>query len=249
MIEPFGNTVTDPGRKRKLTCGIVDDEPLARRGLRRLAEMNDMLHVAWSADCVERAEAMMREVDDVDLLFLDIDMPGESGLEFARRLMGKCMVVFITAYSAFAIDSYEVEAIDYLLKPVQPDRFVKAVEKAFRLKFAEGIKAAPSMTVCVKSDRRYVVVPIADIVYVEGMKDYVMFYLKEKPRVVTRMTMKGALGVLPEEMFLRVNKSFIVNLRMVEAYDSASLTVGGTGIPIGKVYRDAVLARLAGEKK
>lgn len=236
-----------------MKCIIVDDEPIARRGMKRLVGSRHELELLASLDSAEAAEEFLTE-NDVDLIFLDIEMPEVSGIEFARRIPRNCLVVFTTAYSEYAIDSYDVEALDYLVKPIDPVRFNRAVDKAISyhalLESASATPDEPAVSVAdhiiVKADRRYVKVNLDDIIYVEGLKDYVIIHLSDK-RVVTRLTLKGIEEVLPSSKFIRVNKSYIVNRNKIDSFDNNDVFIGTTEISIGTSYRDIVLATLLGK--
>lgn len=236
-----------------MKCIIVDDEPIARRGMKRLVDSRHELQLLASLDSAEAAEDFLAE-NDVDLIFLDIEMPEVSGIEFARRIPRNCLVVFTTAYSGYAIDSYDVEALDYLVKPIDPVRFNRAVDKAISyhglLESASSIPDEPAVSVAdhiiVKADRRYVKVNLDDIIYVEGLKDYVIIHLNDK-RVVTRLTLKGIEEVLPSSKFIRVNKSYIVNRDKIDSFDNNDVFIGTIEISIGASYRDIVLSTLLGK--
>lgn len=228
----------------KIRCIIVDDEPIARRGMRRLIDMHPSLEAVGWAPSATDAEKFISE-NEVDLIFLDVDMPGESGLDLARRLGGRCMIVFTTAYADYALDSYEVEALDYLLKPIRTERFNRAVERAverMEAKTPEG--AQPSgPVITVKADRRFERIPVERILYIEGMGDYLLIYLPDR-RLTTRMTFKTLLDMLPPEGFIRASKSYVVNKSRIESYSASALRVADTEIPIGGLYREEVRKRL-----
>ena len=181
----------------------------------------------------------------VDLIFLDIQMPGITGIEFARTISRKTLVIFTTAYTEYALDSYEVDAVDYLVKPIEPERFRKAVDKAVSYHLLllkeekeaiETIKAAEYFFV--KADRRYFKVNFADILFIEGLKDYVILQLDDQ-RIITRMTLKAVFDLLPENTFIRVNKSYIVNTRHIDSFDNNDIFIKSNEIAIGNSYRDA----------
>lgn len=235
-----------------MKCIIVDDEPIARRGMKRLVDSRHELELLASLDSAEAAEEFLAE-NDVDLIFLDIEMPEVSGIEFARRIPRNCLVVFTTAYSEYAIDSYDVEALDYLVKPIDPVRFNRAVDKAISyhaLLSTAGVSSEPPVSVAdhiiVKADRRYVKVNLCDIIYVEGLKDYVIIHLPDR-RVITRMTVKGIEEVLPASEFIRVSKSYIVSRDKIGSFDNNDVFIGTTEISIGASYRDIVLSTLLGK--
>lgn len=235
-----------------MRCLIVDDEPIARRGMVKLVGSRSELSVAGVAGSADEALAFLGE-NSVDLVFLDIEMPGLSGMELARRLPEGCQVVFTTAYSDYACESYDVDATDYLMKPIDPDRFNHAVDKA--LTFAGMMAAAeppepPAASaseeiLTVKSDRRYVRLRVDEITFVEGLKDYLIIHTGER-RIVTRMTVKSLEEALPSQ-FLRVGKSYIVNRDKIDSFDNNDLYIGSSVVPIGVSYKQEVLKILLGQ--
>lgn len=235
-----------------MNCIIVDDEPIARRGMKRMVGNHPRLHLLAALDSAEAALDFLAD-NPVDLLFLDIQMPGLTGMELARRLPEKTMVIFTTAYSDYAVESYAVDAVGYLLKPIDPELFEKAVSKAedysalLAGEMADADSARPSRDyIIVKADRRFHRVPYRDILYVEGLKDYVILHLADGRRMVTRMTVKGMEEILPDGEFLRISKSSIVNIGAIDSFDNNDVFIGDAEIAIGLSYRDAVMGRLLG---
>lgn len=235
-----------------MRCLIVDDEPIARRGMVKLVGSRSELSVAGVVGNADEALAFLGE-NSVDLVFLDIEMPGLSGMELARRLPERCQVVFTTAYSDYACESYDVDATDYLMKPIDPDRFNHAVDKA--LTFAGMMAAAEAPeppaasaseeVLTVKSDRRYVRLRVDEITFVEGLKDYLIIHTADR-RIVTRMTVKSLEEALPPQ-FLRVGKSYIVNCDKIDSFDNNDLYIGSSVVPIGVSYKQEVLKILLGQ--
>lgn len=191
--------------------------------------------------------------NSVDLVFLDIEMPGLNGMELARRLPERCQVVFTTAYSDYACESYDVDATDYLMKPIDPDRFNHAVDKALTFAGMMAADEAPEPpaasaseeVLTVKSDRRYVRLRVDEITFVEGLKDYLIIHTGER-RIVTRMTVKSLEEALPPQ-FLRVGKSYIVNRDKIDSFDNNDLYIGSSVVPIGVSYKQEVLKILLGQ--
>ena len=195
-----------------MNCIIVDDEPLAREAMKLLIEESDNLQLIGSFNSAATASDFM-EQQGVDLVFLDIQMPEITGIEFARTISKKTLVIFTTAYTEYALDSYEVDAIDYLIKPVEAERFQKAVDKALSyhsLLLKEEKEAIETIVAAeyffVKAERRYFKVNFSDILFIEGLKDYVILQLNDQ-RIITRMSLKAIFDLLPKSIFLRVNKS------------------------------------------
>ncbi len=230
-----------------MKCIIIDDEPIARKGMKRLIDNNPELELEASFDSAECAEAWLLD-NKTDLIFLDIEMPGLSGIEFARRLSKDYMVIFTTAYSEYALDSYEVEAIDYLIKPIKKERFDKAVSRAItynNLIHASESNPADSDVeyIIIKSNRKYVRIKLEEILFVEGLKDYIIIHLYDR-KVITRMMLKTMVELLPKNKFMRISKSYIVNKAKVDSFDNNDITIGKTELSIGISYRDTVIKSL-----
>lgn len=232
-----------------MRCVIVDDEPIARRGMKRLVERHANLEIAAILGSAEEALEFLKS-ESVDLIFLDIQMPGMTGVELARALPDKTLVIFTTAYSEYATEGFEVNAIDYLMKPISAERFDRAVEKAVNynrlLAAADAEEERPVVSkeyIIVKADRRYIRIRIADIRFVEGLKDYVVIHLEGK-KIVTRITIKAMEDLLPSDKFLRVNKSYIVNSDAIDSFDNNDIFIGTQEIAIGQTYKDKILSRL-----
>ena len=229
----------------KLKCLAIDDEPLALDVIEsHLSKFDDLELAGRCVNAIQAAEIINNR--EIDLLFLDIQMPEITGIEFLRSLKKRPMVIFTTAFSEFAVEGFELEAVDYLLKPIAIDRFTKAVEKArelYQLKHSDDI-GAPSMEsehIFVKSNQKLVRINYDDILYVEAFADYVKIFTAEK-RIVTLQTMKNMEVKLPTEKFCRVHRSFIVSLKHVDAFSSTQVEVNGQKIPIGKNYKDNFVA-------
>lgn len=234
-----------------IDCIIVDDEPIGRRGMKRLVESDGRLRLLGMFDSASSADDFMKS-NHVDLVFLDIQMPGMTGIDFAATLAGNAMVIFTTAYSEYAADSYDVSAVDYLVKPIDPDRFAKAVAKAVAYKpllenaVATGEEQRLPVDrdcIIVRADRRFHRIAFDNILYASALKDYIVIHLSDR-RVVTRLTMKELEDALPADRFMRVNKSFIVGIAAVDSFDTNDLYIDDTPVAIGASYRDAVLGRL-----
>ena len=226
-----------------MNCIIVDDEPLAREAIELLTGENTRLKLTGTFNNALSASRFMED-NPVDLVFLDIQMPGITGIEFARAIPRRTLVIFTTAYTEYALDSYEVDAIDYLVKPVEAERFQKAVEKAMIYhalllqEEKENIEPIDNEFFFVKSDRRYFKVNFKDILFIEGLKDYVIIQLADQ-RIITRMNLKTTYELLPKKDFLRVNKSYIVNTNHIDSFDNNDICIGNYEIAIGNTYRDS----------
>ncbi|MFP9114122.1 LytR/AlgR family response regulator transcription factor [Flavobacterium sp. RHBU_3] len=231
-----------------MTCIIVDDEPLAREGLEAmLAEISDIQVLGKFSNAPAAADFMAHAIPDV--VFLDIQMPKVTGLEFASCIPKDTLVVFTTAYSQYALQSYELDALDYLLKPIDKPRLQKAVEKAQLYKSLFADKTTLEQTtpefLLVKADRRFYKVFLKNILFIEGLKDYVVIHTTGQ-RLVTAMNLKTFHQQLSAEAFLRVSKSYIVNLCAVDSFDSHNLYIGESEIPLGEIYKSEFMQRYLG---
>lgn len=230
-----------------MKCIIIDDEPMARKGMKRLVESRHELELDRMFDNAGEATDWLKD-NNTDLIFLDIEMPKLNGVEFARSIPDRCSVIFTTAYSEYAIDGFEVNALDYLLKPIDPVRFNRAVDRAISYKAlldnaVEDNNSVDFDFLIVKSERKYVRIRLQEILYVEGLKDYVVIHLPDK-KVVTRMTIKAMEDTLPKQGFIRVNKSYIVNKEKIDSFDNNDVCIGSMEIAIGLSYREKVLNTL-----
>ncbi len=226
-----------------MNCIIVDDEPLAREAIEMLINQTDDLDLVGSFNSAETVTDFI-ENNTIQLVFLDIQMPGINGIEFARTIPKETFVIFTTAYSEFATDSYEVDAIDYLIKPVKLERFQKAVEKTrtysklFNGGYADNnIEQVAHDFFFVKADRRIFKVYFDNILFIQGLKDYVVMHT-EKQKVITAMNIKTIYDQLPKHMFVRVSKSYIINAKHISSVDNNTVYIGTNEIPIGSIYRD-----------
>lgn len=245
-----------------MKCIIVDDEPIARKGIEKLVRQIPDIEIAGSFPSAESASLFMN-AHPVDLVFLDIQMQGISGLEFARYIPKKTLVIFTTAFSEYAVDSYEVEAIDYLVKPIQPACFAKAVEKAsaYHALLAEEQANEETVTplpdektgtagqesIFIKADRRYQKVRFNEILFVEGLKDYVILQLADR-KIITHMNLKAIQALLPPALFLRVNRSYIVNMEQIDSFDIHDIFIHQHEIAIGNSYRDTFLEEFVSKR-
>lgn len=222
---------------------IIDDEPLARKGIRLLADqVPDLEHVAEYANPI-LAHNAISSVPDLDLLFLDIEMPGINGLQYLRELRPNLSVILTTAYDQYAVEAFELEVIDYLLKPVKLSRFIKAVERAREfcaLQLSEN--KVTDGTIYIKSDRMYIRLHLDDILYIKGLKDYVVIHTKDK-KYMTALNMSTIYGHLPEDIFARVSKSYIINTAYISAIDVDTILLAGHEVPLGNTYKESFIEK------
>lgn len=224
-----------------MRCIIVDDEPLAREGVElNVQEMSFLELVGQFGNAISANDFLAN--NQVDLIFLDVQMPGITGLDFLRTLTVRPLVIMTTAYSEYALEGFELDVVDYLLKPIRLERFVKAVNKAknlFDLKNAPAVEATPTAAdfIYIKSDRKYIRVFFKDILYISGLKDYVMIHTS-KEKIMTAMNVKTINAQLPDSIFVRVSKSHIINIDYVEFVDQDFIQVSGEELPLGKTYKE-----------
>ena len=207
---------------RPLTCMIVDDEPLAVRLLESYVEKTpDLQLLASYTDSITAINAVKEQKPD--LLFLDIQMPNIDGMELAHSLSAETRVIFTTAFKEYAYESYEVNALDFLLKPIRYNKFLSSIEKARKLFDIRQIASQPKQqpnTVFVRVDGEWRSIVVNQIIYVNGMKDYVLFYLDgEKKPLVSHLTMKAVEEMLPSDKFLRIHRSYIVAVDKIQKVD------------------------------
>ena len=234
---------------RSLRCIIVDDEPLAVKMLEGFVERTPFLELEASFNDPVEALSAIRERKP-ELAFLDIQMPDLDGMELSRMVPPETRIIFTTAFKQYAFESYEVSALDFLLKPIRYQKFLEAAEKGrewFALKEAAEATPAPDKTTAfIKVDGALRKVELDDILYVEGMKDYVMFHMASSARpLVTHMTMKAAEDLLPTHAFMRIHRSYIVSLRHITSFSpTGDLKVGEDLLHVSDAYRPAFEAYL-----
>ncbi len=224
---------------RKLKCIIVDDEPLARDGLRRYIGRVDRLELQGECEDALQLDSMLRAGLETDLIFLDIEMPLLSGIDYLRTVGHHPMVIITSAYSQYALEGYELNVVDYLLKPIPFARFLQAVTKA--CDFA-GLTAHPEKRdfFFVKSDKKFHKIRFADILYLEAVENYVKI-VTDSGAVITRCPLRNLVADLPSHGFLQVHKSYIVNMGKVECIEGNMLHLPGTTITVSRSYKDNLM--------
>jgi DNA-binding LytR/AlgR family response regulator len=228
-----------------MKCIIIDDEPLAREGMQMHVKNMPQLQLMGSFSNPLDA-ALTLQQGSIDLVFLDINMPEMNGLDFVKTLVHTPMIVFATAYPQYALDSYELDAVDYLLKPIRFERFVKAVNKAQNyLDLLQSkdlttnqIESVSQEFIFIKADRKFFKIYFKDINYIEGLKDYVIIHTAER-KVITAMNLKTIFDQLPPTIFARISKSYIVNTAHIVSFDQFSVYLKNAELPIGNTFKDA----------
>jgi DNA-binding LytR/AlgR family response regulator len=238
-----------------IRCLAVDDEMLALDLLEDNIRKIPFLELVQTCRSAMEAMEVLRN-KPVDLVFLDIQMPDISGIQLLRSLQHKPMVIFTTAFSSYATEGFELDVIDYLLKPYPFERFLKAVNKAHEYMDLRdhaanqaNVKGSPVAPACifVKADYKLYKINLKDILYVEGLKDYIKIYASEKP-IVTQMSMKAIEEKLPAHDFIRVHRSFIVAFSKIDFVQKHMLTIGKKEIPVSEHYRDELFRIINYEK-
>ncbi len=222
-----------------LKCIAIDDEPLALSVIERFANKITGLELKGAFQNPHSALEYLHQ-HHVDLLFLDVQMPDLSGLEFLQSLTQKPMVIFTTAHTEYALESYEWDAIDYLLKPIIFERFLKGVNKAkqFMLPEADTRKKTKESTyLFVKSDTRFFKINYDDILYIEGMRDYIAIHTTQQ-RILTLLSMTKMLDRLPAYEFKRVHKSYIINVKHIQLIQNNKIQLPGKEVPVSSSYKE-----------
>lgn len=224
-----------------INCAIIDDEPLAAGLLKSYAEKTPFLNLIGTYGSAVEAMKEIRN-NPVNLLFLDIQMPELSGIEFAKILPKDTKIIFTTAFQQYAIEGYKVSALDYLLKPISYEDFLKAANKAldwFCITQKKQTYAADRF-MYVKSDYKLVRVALDDIMYIEGLKDYIRIYLQDGQKIMSLMNMKKMEDYLPRPEFLRTHRSYIVHMTKVESIERFRIVFGDQYLPISDSYKEEV---------
>lgn len=226
---------------------IVDDELIAREVLEtHLIKISNFTQVASCKNALEAFQVLNSE--EVDLIFLDINMPEISGLSFAKAISKSTKIIFTTAYREYAVDGFDLQAVDYLLKPISFERLLQSVNKYLGENFkdsglTEETNGEYSDSIFVRADRKMVKVVFSEINYIESLSDYVKIYVSGSP-IITRETISNIEAKLPKDDFIRVHRSFIVSLDKIKSFTNETIDLEGKEVPISRSYRNAVLARL-----
>ena len=228
-----------------MTCIIIDDEPLAVNLLESYVSKIENLKLLGTFNNPLDALKLLRETS-VDLLFLDIQMPEITGVEFKKIINPEVKVIFTTAYSEYALESYDLNAVDYLLKPITFQRFLQAVEKVHTPTATTKIEDTVDF-IFVKTEYRHQKIMLSDILFMKGLSDYVAIQTKDQ-KILTLQNMKDFDQNLPHTRFMRVHKSYIVSLEHIEFIERNRIVIEGEYIPIGATYKDAFWKAINGEK-
>ena len=233
----------------KIRCLIVDDEPVAREVLQNLLSGIELVHV--SGLCKNALEAFNHiNAEKIDLIFLDINMPEISGLSFAKSINMEIKIIFTTAYREYAVEGFNLRAVDYLLKPISRERLLQAINKYRDETLSmqspvdtETLLPGPD-NVFVRSDRKMIKISFNEVLYIESVGDYIKIYMKDRS-VVTRETIASMEAKIPKNDFIRTHRSFIVSLANIDSYTNELVEIGSKQIPISRSYKDEVIGRLS----
>ncbi len=229
--------------RMKYKCFILDDEPLAIKVIEQYLSRLDQFDVAGMSTDPVRAFGMLKNTH-VDLLFLDIEMPQINGLELMKTLSHKPEIIITTAYREYAVEGFELDVLDYLVKPIPFNRFLQSIDRFLKNK-EQNEYEAPGVqdAVYVRSDRKEIKVRFDEILYVEGLKDYVKIVSLDR-HILTKISIGHFEEKLPSSKFIRMHKSFIVAIDMITAYTALDVEIGEIEIPIGRVYKEAFRERM-----
>jgi DNA-binding LytR/AlgR family response regulator len=232
---------------KKITCLVIDDEPPAQVVLKRYISQVERLELAGICNSAVDAISLL-QTEPIDLLFLDIQMPGLLGTKFIRTLNNPPKVIFTTAYRKFAVEGFELNAVDYLLKPISFERFLTGVNKIFHTNLQPAKSSQPlSETetesnhpfLYVRSDRKMVKVLFDDILFVESLKDYIKIVTTVKT-IITRQSISSLEQMLPKDAFLRIHRSYIVAIKRIDAFNGETIDIAKNELPIGRLFKHEV---------
>lgn len=221
----------------------IDDEPLALTVIQSLCDKSESINLLKTFTQPNEALKYLRKFP-TDLIFCDIQMPAMTGINLVRSLQQNTMVIFTTAFSEYAAVSYELSAIDYLLKPINQKRFTQAITKAQEyFDYIHKNDQSAYRNIFVRADFSLIKIPLADILYIEGLADYLKIYVKDRKTIITRMPMKDMMDKLQSSDFIRVHRSFILPFSKIEAVRGTSIFIGDKEFPIGRTYAEEFFKR------
>lgn len=220
----------------------IDDEPLALKIIEHHCSKIESISLEKTFTNQTEAIKYINKFP-VDLLFLDIQMPQNSGIDFYKNLNKDLLVIFTTAYDTYAVEGFNVNAIDYILKPIAFSRFEKAVEKAVQ-QYKYKTNTSQQDHLLIRADYKLNKIDFNDILYIEGLDDYIQIYLVNKPKIVARMSMKSIIEKLPEKDFLRIHRSYIVSIPRISAIQNKQIELENKTFPIGETYKNEVFTKL-----
>ncbi|RRJ92678.1 DNA-binding response regulator [Paenimyroides tangerinum] len=220
----------------------IDDEPLALKILAHHCDKIEEINLEKTFTNLSEAKTYIND-NEIDLIFLDIEMPQQNGIDFYKSLNKKVMVIFTTAYDQYALEGFNVSAIDYIMKPISFDRFKEAVEKVIKVKKLISNKNEDSF-IMIRADYKLNKIYLKDIQYIEGLDDYIQIYIDNQPKIVARMSMKAILETLPAKDFIRIHRSFIIPIKRIKNIQNKQIEIDSILIPIGETYKSETLEAL-----
>lgn len=226
-----------------INCLVVDDEPIAREGMMEYVRQVDYLNPAAQSKSAAEAAGLLQK-HKIDLIFLDIQMPKLSGIEFVRALAEPPLVIFTTAYSEYALEGFELDVVDYLMKPISFARFLKAAEKA--QSYMQARNKEVSITndfFFIKCNGKIEKIMMAEVVYIEAMSNYVIIHTLHK-KYITYLTFSGIEEQLPTDLFVRIHKSYIVSISAIQTIDGNKILTNSEKLPISNNYRNEVMGKI-----
>jgi DNA-binding LytR/AlgR family response regulator len=229
----------------KVSCLVVDDIGMNRELMIDLISSLDFLAVAGTCESALEAINSVKE-SEPDVVFLDIEMPGMTGLEFVKALVNPPLIVMTTSHKEFASEGFELNVFDYLVKPIARERFVKCANKIYEYFKHKKTTGRPDQ-IFIKSNNKYVRIKLKEILYVEAMRDFVVVYT-DKAKLVTLMNLKEFTTLLPGDQFLRIHRSYVVPVERVESIEGNMVRIMNHEIPIGESYRSRVMSQLLGRE-
>lgn len=228
-----------------IKCIIIDDEPLARKGLQGYLEKIDFLELVGVCEDAIQLNSLLKQ-QQADLLFLDIEMPYVTGIDFLKNTPNVPKVIFTTAYEQYAIKGYELDVLDYLLKPISFERFLKAANKAYD--YFAGIATPQNNYLFIKTDNKLEKVNLQELLFVEAMENYVALYTSDK-KLITHSTLKALQEKLPAGQFIQPHKSYLVNIQCIQSIEGNILHVAGKyQIPISKYQKEEIMEKIVNNK-
>jgi DNA-binding LytR/AlgR family response regulator len=230
----------------RIKCIITDDEPFARKGLQGYIGQIDFLDLRGICETAIELNSLLKK-EPVDLLFLDIEMPYLTGIEFLKQLAHPPRVIFTTAYEKYALQGFELEVLDYLLKPISFDRFLKAANKAFDYFHQQQTPSAIEDYIFVKADSRLEKIAFAEILFAEALENYVAIYTREK-KIITHLTLKMLQEKLPAASFVQPHKSYLVAIDKINSIEGNILHITQYQVPISKYQKDEIMEKIVNSK-
>lgn len=230
----------------RIKCIITDDEPFARKGLQGYVGQIDFLELRGVCENALELNSLLKK-EPVDLLFLDIEMPYLTGIEFLKQLPAPPRVIFTTAYEKYALQGFELEVLDYLMKPISFDRFLRAANKAFDYFHQQLSTNDAGDYIFVKADSKLEKIAFADILFIEALENYVAVYTREK-KIITHLTLKMLQEKLPAHAFIQPHKSYLIAIDKIDSIEGNMLHAGQYTVPISKYQKEDIMEKIVNSK-